>query len=159
MIKRFTSHIPPGQLLRYLVVGLWNTLFGYGCFFAFTKLFLHLVPAHPSLMASAAVVASTFVNITVSFFGYKLFVFRSSGNTLHEYLRSFIVYLPTMAIGAIAIAPLTLAFEHVARVRPWAPYIAGATIQAVTVVVSFLGHKRITFRQKDARAEATAAEV
>jgi putative flippase GtrA len=157
LIKQLTSHIPPGQLLRYLAVGLWNTLFGYACFFAFTKLFLHLVPGRPSLMASAAVVASTFVNITVSFFGYKWLVFRSTGNTLHEYLRSFIVYLPTMAIGAIAIAPLTLLFEHVDRMRAWAPYIAGAAIQAVTVIVSFLGHKRITFRQKGTPSEPTIA--
>lgn len=156
MIKQLTSHIPPGQLVRYLAVGLWNTLFGYGCFFAFTKLLLHLVPGHPSLMASAAVIASTLVNITVSFFGYKLFVFRSAGNALYEYLRSFIVYLPTMAIGAVTIAPLTLAFEHVSRLRAWAPYIAGAAIQAVTVIVSFIGHKRITFRQKDTPAEEVA---
>jgi putative flippase GtrA len=159
LIKQLTNHIPPGQLFRYLAVGVWNTLFGYGCFFAFTKLFLHLVPGHPSLMASAAVVASTFVNITVSFFGYKLFVFRSRGNALHEYLRSFIVYLPTMAIGALAIAPLTLLFEHVARIRPWAPYIAGAALQAVTVIVSFLGHKRITFRQKDVPGDVPATET
>lgn len=157
MFKQLTSHIPPGQLLRYLTVGAWNTLFGYACFFAFAKLFVHLVPGRPSLMASAAVVASTFINITVSFFGYKLFVFRSHGNTLHEYLRSFLVYLPTMAIGAIAIAPLTVLFEHVDRVRNWAPYLAGAVLQVLTVIVSFLGHKRITFQQKDPHEEDTIA--
>lgn len=157
MIRQLTSHIPPGQLLRYLMVGVWNTLFGYGCFFVCTKLFLYLVPGQPSLMASAAVVASTFVNITVSFFGYKLLVFRSRGNPLHEYLRSFLVYLPTMAIGAVAIAPLTALLEHAVRVRSWAPYIAGAILQAVTVIVSFLGHKRITFQQKDTPGEDTIA--
>lgn len=157
MIKRLTGHIPPGQLLRYLAVGVWNTLFGYGCFFAFTRLFLHFVPGQPYLMASAAVVASTFINITVSFFGYKLFVFRSSGNWLHEYLRSFIVYLPAMAIGAVAIAPLTAMLGHVDRVRTWAPYIAGALIQGVTVIVSFFGHKRITFQQKGRPGEGRAA--
>lgn len=157
MIRQLTSHIPPGQLLRYLAVGVWNTLFGYACFFVFTRLFLHLEPGQPSLMASAAVVASTFINITVSFFGYKLFVFRSSGNWVHEYLRSFIVYLPTMAIGAVAIAPLTAGLEHVERVRSWAPYIAGALIQGVTVIVSFFGHKRITFQQKSTPGEGTPA--
>ncbi len=106
-------------------------------------------------MASAAVVASTFINITVSFFGYKLFVFRSTGNTLHEYLRSFLVYLPTMAISAVAIAPLTLLFLHISRVRTWAPYIAGAILQAITVIVSFFGHKRITFQQKGLPDEGT----
>lgn len=155
MIRQLTSHIPPGQLLRYLLVGAWNTLFGYSCFFAFTRIFIHLVPGQPSLMASAAVVASTFINITVSFFGYKLFVFRSTGNTLHEYLRSFLVYLPTMAISAVAIAPLTLLFLHISRVRTWAPYIAGAILQAITVIVSFFGHKRITFQQKGLPDEGT----
>jgi putative flippase GtrA len=41
--------------------------------------------------------------------------------------------------------------------RAWAPYIAGAAIQAVTVIVSFLGHKRITFRQKGTPSEPTIA--
>lgn len=157
MIKRLSSHIPPGQLVRYLVVGAWNTLFGYGCFFAFTRFFLHLVPGQPSLMASAAVVASTLINITVSFFGYKLFVFRSSGNWLHEYLRSFIVYLPTMAIGAVAIAPLTALLGHVERIHGWAPYVAGAILQGATVMVSFFGHRRITFQQKTSSGEGTIA--
>jgi putative flippase GtrA len=157
LIRQLTSHIPPGQLLRYLAVGVWNTLFGYACFFVFTRLFLHLVPGQPSLMASAAVVASTFINITVSFFGYKLFVFRSSGNWVHEYLRSFIVYLPTMAISAVAIAPLTALLGHVDRVHAWAPYIAGAILQGATVIVSFFGHKRITFQQKGTPGEGTVA--
>lgn len=157
MIRQLTRHIPPGQLFRYLLVGGWNTLFGYACFFVCTKMFLRLEPGQPSLMASAAVVASTLVNITVSFFGYKLFVFRTTGNTLHQYLRSFVVYLPTMAISAVAIAPLTALFEHAGPVQKWAPYIAGAVLQAVTVVVSFVGHKKVTFQETSTPGEETIA--
>jgi hypothetical protein len=31
-IAKLTRHIPPGQFGRYLLVGAWNTLFGYGSF-------------------------------------------------------------------------------------------------------------------------------
>ena len=147
MIRRLTRHVPPDQLVRYLVVGVWNSAFGYGCFFAFTKLFVHLVPTQPSLMASASLVAAAFFNITVSFFGYKLFVFRTKGNTFREYRRSFLVYLPVLAVGAVAIAPLTSLIGHIDRVHAWAPYIAGAILQVITVMVSFFGHKHVSFKQ------------
>jgi putative flippase GtrA len=149
LIKRILQHIPSGQLVRYLVVGVWNTVFGYGCFFFFVHLFLHLIPTQPALAASAASVVGTVVNITVSFVGYKVFVFRTKGNFLREYARSFIVYLPTLLLSAVAIAPLT------ALLRRWlhshaqqAPYFAGAIIAFVTVVVSFFGHKHISFRDR-----------
>jgi putative flippase GtrA len=92
LIKRIAQHIPSDQLIRYLVVGAWNTLFGYGCFFLFVRLFLHLMPSQPLLGASAASVVSTVINITVSFVGYKLFVFKSRGKFLYEYARSFLVF-------------------------------------------------------------------
>ena len=34
---RLVDHIPPGQFGRYLLVGAWNTLFGYGSFAFFHK--------------------------------------------------------------------------------------------------------------------------
>jgi putative flippase GtrA len=157
LIKRLTKHIPPDQLVRYLVVGVWNSAFGYGCFFAFTKLFVHLVPTQPSLMASASLVAATFVNVTVSFFGYKLFVFRTKGNAFREYRRSFLVYLPVLAVGAVVIAPLTALIGHIDRVQAWAPYIAGAILQVITVMVSFIGHKHVSFKQDGRPDEDLAA--
>lgn len=151
MIKRIVQHIPPGQLARYLIVGVWNTVFGYGCFFLFLHLFLHVIPNQPSLAASAATVVGTVVNITVSFIGYKLFVFRTKGNFLREYARSFIVYLPTLFLSAVAIAPMTALLRRVLHSHaPQAPYIAGAILAFVTVVISFFGHKHISFRERPA---------
>lgn len=155
MIKSITQHIPPGQLVRYLLVGAWNTLFGYGCFFLFARLFLHLMPSQPSLAASVASVVATVTNITVSFTGYKLFVFRTRGNFLREYARSFLVYLPSLLLNAVAIAPLTALLRHLLRSHaPQAPYIAGAILAFVTVVISFFGHKHISFRDRTAAPSA-----
>jgi putative flippase GtrA len=61
------KHIPPGQLLRYLITGVWNTLFGYGTFSLFTALFAPL--GRQSYLL--AVIPSSLINITVSFLGYK----------------------------------------------------------------------------------------
>jgi putative flippase GtrA len=155
LIKSLASHIPSGQVVRYLLVGAWNTLFGYGCFFLFAHLFLHLMPSQPSLAASVASVVATLTNITVSFIGYKLFVFKTKGNFLSEYARSFLVYLPTLVISAVAIAPLTAILRRTLPTHAMqAPYIAGALLAFFTVVISFFGHKHISFRD---RPEAPSA--
>ena|ERR1022692_92485 len=147
------QHIPTEQLVRYLLVGAWNTLFGYGCFFFFAHLFLHLFQSMPSLAASVASVLSMAINITVSFLGYKLAVFRTKGKFLREYARSFLVYIPSLILNAITIAPLTTLLE---RVQPShaheAAYIAGAILAFITVVISFFGHKHISFRDQSAES-------
>jgi putative flippase GtrA len=155
LIKRIASHIPSGQLIRYLLVGAWNTLFGYGCFFLFARFFLRILPSQPSFAASAAFAVATLVNITVSFIGYKLFVFRTKGNFVREYTRSFLVYLPTLIIGAVAIAPITAILRRAlpAHVQ-LAPYLAGALLAFFTVLISFFGHKHISFRDRPATPPA-----
>jgi putative flippase GtrA len=152
LIKRFAQHIPSDQVIRYLLVGAWNTVFGFGCFFVFTKLLLHVMPSQPSLAASVATVVATITNITVSFIGYKLFVFKTEGNFLYEYARSFLVYLPSLLFNAVAIAPLTVLLRRtIPSHSEQAPYFAGAILAFVNVIISFFGHKHISFRD---RAEA-----
>jgi putative flippase GtrA len=148
LIKHLMQHIPRGQIVRYLLVGAWNTLFGYGCFFLLVKLFLHVLPARPALTASIASVVATVVNVTVSFLGYKWFVFRTQGNYWREYSRSMLVYLPSLVLNAVAIAPLTQALRLAPSLKTNAPYIAGGALAGITVVMSFFGHKHISFKTK-----------
>jgi len=149
LTSRVRQFVPSAQVVRYLLVGVGNTLFGYGCFSLFTWLFVRMAPAHPGLAASAATVVAGVTNITVSFLGYKLFVFRSKDRFLPEYLRSFLVYLPTMAFSAVAIAPLTAFLRNVMPPQQQrAPYLAGALLTVLTVFASFLGHKYFSFRKR-----------
>jgi putative flippase GtrA len=133
-------------MLRYLAVGAWNTLFGYACYFLLVRFFLHILPTPPSLTASIALVVATFINITVSFLGYKWFVFRTRGNYWREYLRSMTVYLPSLFLNAVLIAPLTAICRTLDPVRNQAPYVAGALLAGFTVILSFFGHKHISFK-------------
>src|ERR1700722_2461010 len=84
-----TKHIPPAQLFRYLLVGAWNTVFGYTCFFFITRGLSHVMPHYSYIAAN---LLSNILSITVAFLGYKWFVFRTKGNYLREWMRSLIVY-------------------------------------------------------------------
>ena len=140
--RELTAHIPPGQFGRYLLVGLWNTLFGYGMFAAFTAL-LNPVVSHSYMWASAL---SSVINITVAFLGYKWFVFKTKGNYLREWLRCMTVYGSGIVLGLIVLPILVFLIRHNTRFDAQAPYIAGALLSGFVVVYSFLGHKHFSFR-------------
>jgi putative flippase GtrA len=134
-------HLPPGHLARYLVVGLWNTAFGYGTYALLVMLLEGRVPA-AYLVAS---LLASLLNITVSFLGYKWFVFRTRGNYLQEWLRCLMVYSGSIGLGLVLLPPAVYLVEHLTGNARSAPYIAGALVMAVQIVVSFLGHRRFSF--------------
>lgn len=136
------SHIPPQQFGRYLLVGAWNTLFGYGSFAALTALLEPIVP-HSYILAC---VISSMLNITVSYLGYKWFVFKTQGNYLREWARCVVVYSGAIVMGVILLPILVLAIRRGTPFIHAAPYIAGAILTGVSVIYSFLGHKRFSFR-------------
>ena len=140
----FAKHIPPAQLFRYLVVGGWNTIFGYSCFFLLTRWLSRVMPVYSYIAAN---LASNLICITVAFLGYKWFVFRTKGNYLREWMRSLIVYSTAILFSTVALAPLVGLIRHTTRYQTQAPYIAGALVGILTVISSFFGHKHLSFRQ------------
>ena len=142
------DRIPKGEALRFLIAGASNTLFGIADTFLCTWIFVHLNPAHAALMTSAATFVSTMINIVISFLTYKWFVFHTEGNYLREYSRSLLIYLPSLLLSMLAVAPLAAVLAHWLPRPALAPYAAQACIIAVAIVPQFLGHKNITFRKK-----------
>lgn len=132
------------QFVRYVLVGGFNTLFGYGLFALLTWSFRGM----GSYSYMYAALLANVIAISVAFLGYKWFVFRTRGNYLVEYIRCFGVYGSSTLIGLaslpILVAILRRSLHHPQR----APYIAAALLTVVTVLFSFLGHKNISFRQK-----------
>jgi len=137
-----TRHIPPGQFGRYLLVGAWNTLFGYGTFALFTAVLNPVVP-HSYIFAS---LLSSLLNITVAYLGYKWFVFKTRGNYLREWMRCVAVYSSGIVLGLIALPVLVFMIRRNTRFFAEAPYIAGALLMVVVVFFTFFGHKKFSFR-------------
>ena len=121
--------------LRYLVVGGINTLFGYGLG---VGLYLALSPMLHILVIG---VIGSVIAITFSFTTYKLFVFGTRGHWLREYLRSYVVYGGTGVLGIRLVWVLVDGL----RMPIW---IAQGIAILLTVLVSYLGHARFTFRRR-----------
>ena len=132
------------QLTRYLLVGGFNTFFGYGLFALLNWCFNGL----GSYSYMYAAVLSNLIAITLAFLGYKWFVFRTRGNYMAEWIRCLGVYGSSILIGLVGLPMLVTILRHqLLRPEP-APYIAAAIMMPITVLFSFLGHKNISFRQK-----------
>ncbi len=120
--------------VRYLLAGGWNTLFGY----CVGVLFYYLL--HNYLHTLVIIVLANILNISMSFLTYKIFVFKTRGNWLSEYVRCYVVY------GNIAIVGMLLIWLMVDffMVPFW---IAQALILLITVIISYVAHARFTFKK------------
>jgi len=166
-LKRY---LPTWQFLRYLLVGGWNTAFGYFTYAALTW----VLSRHVAYGYLYAALFSNLINISVAFLGYKWFVFKTKGNYLREWLRCFVVYgaaaLPNLLLLPLVVyalihfshisaggvagrnMPFQLTAEYLRTTFLTAPYIAGAILTAGTVIFSFFGHKHFSFRQRDKKS-------
>lgn len=122
-------------MIRYLAVGGFNTVFGYGLF-ALLNWALKDIGAYAYMLAS---LLANLIAISVAFLGYKWFVFRTRGNYLAEWLRCVGVYSTTILITLIGLPILVpILRRHL------------AIMAVVTVIGSFFGHKHVSFRQRRA---------
>lgn len=145
---------PVKQFVRYILVGGFNTAFGYAVF-ALLNWLTRGLGSYNYLVAS---VLANFVAISVAFLAYKWFVFRTRGNYLMEYIRCFGVYGSSALIGLAGLSILVPILRRSLQQPERAPYIAAAIMTVVTMGISFLGHKNISFRPKrvDDNTESSA---
>jgi putative flippase GtrA len=111
-LQRLVNLFPAGQFVRYVCVGIGNTLFGYAVYVALLTLLNVVLPE--SWLYLTVVLASVLgmpLNITFAYFGYKFFVFRTHGNYLREWLKCFAVYGTGMIPGLVALSALTRFFQ------------------------------------------------
>ena len=81
------------QKIRYLLAGGWNTMFGYSLG---VSLYMLL---SPSLNTFLIAVLANLIAISMSFIIYKVFVFRTTGEWMREYLRSYVSYGSAAVLG------------------------------------------------------------
>ena len=138
---RITRHIPPGQFARYLVVGGFNTIFGYSCFALLT---LMMTPRLPHAYVLAGLLSS-FINITVSFLNYKWFIFKTKGGYLREWMRCVVVYSGGMVVGTVLLPVCVFLLRCFTPMHDSAPYVAAAVLTVFNVIAGFVGHRKFSF--------------
>lgn len=121
---------------RYLMAGGANTVFGY----------LIGVVTYKILSPEFSIwIVGFFTNviaITFSFVTYKLFVFKTQGQWIAEYLKSYLVY------GSMALIGMVFLWVYVDLMN-MTIWMAQGLVIISTVVLSYMGHSRVTFRRKE----------
>jgi len=143
MLASGVKNIFASSKARYLIAGGWNTFFGYG---VGVGLYNALSPAVHVLIIGAI---ANVLSISMSFLTYKLFVFRTKGGWLREYVRTYIVYGGASLLGILLLWLLV----DGCGLKIW---LAQAGVIVFTVVVSYTGHSRFTFRRVECKPEAGA---
>ena len=138
MLKRLIND----QRVRFLMVGGFNTVFGYALFVLFELTFGKHVGYLVSLYLSYAIA------IVVAFFLHRHFTYRvaGTGNIFLDFARFTSVYIVSLAINSVAL-PLLV------EIGGLAPILAQVFVVGITTVVSYFGHKLFSFRRRAVTAE------
>jgi len=132
-----------GEKLRYLIVGVWNTVFSYALFWVAIKLFA--VPIETTFGVdekTAALIlqwATWVIAVVQSTLTMKYFAFRSKGHVGHQILRAYFIYLPAQGLSSLI---LWLGMQFLGLSATVAQLFA----IFVTTIFSYIGHKYFTFR-------------
>jgi putative flippase GtrA len=153
-LQRLVNLFPAGQFVRYLLVGAFNTCFGYISFAVILTLLNAALPGRLLyLTVIAASVLSMPLNITVAYLGYKFFVFRTKGNFLGEWLKCFAVYGTGMIPGLVVLSAL-------ARFLQSAIHGHAARLHGLLRIVELhLGGRALRFIQHVATGKAMAGYI
>jgi putative flippase GtrA len=131
---------------RFILVGAWNTIFGYGAFLLLETLFSRLFPANP-LSYMAAMVSSNVIAVLNAFLFHKYITFRSRVRDVAvfaEFIRFSSTYLLTFLLSLF----LLPAFIEILGLST---RVAGALVILVCTIVSYIGHSRFSFRNRRIR--------
>ncbi len=120
------------EQLLYLVVGGWNTMFGY----AVWALLQSLLGDH--LHYLVIVVLAWPIAVLNAYLGYRLIVFRSRGSMIREFPRFALVYVVSLVVGLVLL-PIGLAL------LPLSIYVVQALLTVLVIVGSYLSHRYYSF--------------
>src|SRR5579859_5423485 len=103
--------LPGAEVIRFLMVGCFNTVFSIALAFVFIFPVQFFFPKLPrAAVTTIANYAALPIAITVAFLAYKWFVFRTHGNYFKEWLKVFAVYGVSLPFPAIVIPAATSLF-------------------------------------------------
>ena len=131
------------EQILYLLVGGWNTVFGYGVWAALQ----YLLGSHVHYLV--VVVIAWPLAVLNAYLGYRFVVFQSHGPVLAELPRFSLVYLATL-VANLALLPVALA------TLPLNIYVIQGLFTGAVVVASYLGHKYYSFRLGRQRDDVNA---
>jgi len=117
----------------YLVVGSWNTVFGY-----FAGLLIYTWIGEIVNVIIIGFIANVFA-ISMAYVTNKIFVFKTKGNWKKEYIKAWMLYGTTTLIGI----GLLWIIVDIFMVPFW---IAQALVTIILIITAYIGNLKFTFK-------------
>lgn len=129
-MKKLIEKIFSYQGIRFLFVGGLNTIVGYGIYALLVYLNVNYLIANT---------ISTIIGVAHSYFWNRYFTFKSKQKALKEITKFVSVYVVSYLIGMCTL----FIFKDKLNISP---YFAGLINLIITTLISYFGHKYISFR-------------
>jgi putative flippase GtrA len=126
--------------IRFFVIGVWNTIFGYLVYISLDYLFTFVFQKRYLAYMTAAVLANIIATIS-AFLLHKHITFKSTvrgKGVIIEFFKFYSMYTVTNILG-FALLPF---FVEVLKIDP---KIAGALLIPIVAIISYFGHSRFSF--------------
>ena len=143
-MRRKLSALVSDTKIRFLVVGGWNTAFGYAVFrllyVATSRIF-----ATPYFAYTSAQIAGWVIAVANAYVLHKYVTFRSAARgraAWAEFFRFMQTYVGMFLFGLVLLPFLV-------EVMGFGPPVAALIATAIGVVISYVGHRFNTFRRGD----------
>ena len=128
---------------KFIIVGIWNTIFGYGVFCLLDTLFAWLFSARAMAYMCAMMLAQPLAVINAYIF-HKYITFKSKAKgkaIIAEFFRFSATYVVTFCLSLVLL-PALVEIGHIP------PKISAALITLICAIISYLGHSRFSFRYR-----------
>lgn len=138
IIKYFLKH---GVKFRFILVGIWNTIFGYLIFIVLDILLSHIISTRYVAYMSAMMLGQILAIINAFIF-HKFYTFRSGVkgiSIIMEFFRFSLTYVFTFLLSLVLLPILV-------EVMKLDPKLACAVMIPVITFISYLGHSKYSFR-------------
>ncbi len=129
--------------IRFVIVGIWNTLFGYGIFIGIERLLAYVFEKRSMAYMTAMLLSNIFAIINAFIF-HRHFTFQSQAKgiaVVSEFIRFSTTYVLTFFLSLILL-PI---FVEIFLVTP---EIGGALVILICTVVSYAGHTKFSFKHR-----------
>lgn len=130
--------------IKFLLVGVWNTIFSFGIFVILYKLFKNIFELDYFAYTTAQVLGSILAIIN-AYICHKYFTFRSAvrgRKMILEFLRFSTTYVATFLLSLL----LMPFFVEVLKINP---IVSSIILNIIVILTSYIVHSRFSFKKSD----------
>ena len=129
--------------VKFILVGIWNTFFGYLVFFLLDSFFTNIFTKRYFAYMLAMILGQLIATINAFIF-HKYITFKSKVKgwaIIIEYLRFCLTYIVAFSLNVI----LLPFFVEIFNIQP---KISAAFVILICTVISYVGHSRFSFKKE-----------